>query len=308
MSFQLKSIVIILAALMVVALSTPTFAGAQVQRSKPLTSSTKYECESTYFASTVKVGTLLSAEATSGSYTAVFSGVRVKERYLSLFADFSVKASNSGRLLFSRSFNNRTQLPNFAPSEAMMCVARFAGSITPSVVLMYSDYGSNCCVYVDGFSLAPSNRTGAYAGIVEFQDAIRGMTRAKGHVVVVGVDNSFSGAFGAQAGNALPIKIYEFRDGKFVDTTRNYLGLIARDAAQWLRTFKSQTTAVHDLAPLAAWVADEDLLRKSSSAWNYVDQLESEGQLVTGPDNGPSGTAFIQRLKSILVAGGYQSG
>ena len=211
-----------------------------------------------------------------------FSGVRVKERYLSLFADFSVKASNSGRLLFSRSFNNRTQLPNFAPSEAIMCVARFAGSITPSVVLMYSDYGSNCCVYVDGFSLAPSNRTGAYAGIVEFQDAIRGMTRAKGHVVVVGVDNSFSGAFGAQAGNALPIKIYEFRDGKFVDTTRNYLGLIARDAAQWLRTFKSQTTAVHDLAPLAAWVADEDLLRKSSSAWNYVDQLESEGS--SSPD------------------------
>ena len=129
------------------------------------------------------------------------------------------------------------------------------------------------------------------------------MEAAGNDAVIVTADNAFAYKFASYAESAMPIKVLQFTAGRFVDVTRQDLGLVSADASNWWKAFNTNAPGT-GLGQLAAWVADECVLGQSTNAWSTVDQFETNGRL-TGPAGWPEGAAYVQTLKTFLATQGY---
>ena len=178
----------------------------------------------------------------------------------------------------------------------------------PDVVLELFTGGAHCCSVDQIFSWDP--RTKAY---VETQ---RNFGDPGALIVDLGhnhryelrtADDSFAYEFTAYAFSGLPIEILTFSHRHFTNVTRRYPSLIARDAAVWLKAYKSTAPSYQGSTGLiAAWAADEDLLGNSSMVSSYLSQEANAGHLKSGEGNVlPSGTKFVAKLQRFLRAHGY---
>ena len=180
----------------------------------------------------------------------------------------------------------------------------------PDVVLDLFSGGAHCCTVLQIFSYDAATR-----GYVEaernFGDpGVRFLDlRHNGRVELLTADDSFAYEFTSFAASGLPIAIFRFSRGRFIDVTRRYPKLIARDAAVWLSAFKSMapryqaTTGV-----IAAWAADEDLLGHAKLVATYLSAQARAGHLNSGGSGGvwPSGKRFVTKLERFLRAHGYR--
>ena len=120
--------------------------------------------------------------------------------------------------------------------------------------------------------------------------------------LIVTADDALNYAFNSFAFSGVPVKVLEAQGGRLVDTTRQHLDLVARDAPQWLKAFNDNPG--NGLGYLAGWVADQCLLGRAASAWTAVDQFNAAGRL-TGPSGWPTGSTYIGSLRSFLAHHGY---
>jgi hypothetical protein len=118
-----------------------------------------------------------------------------------------------------------------------------------------------------------------------------------GRPELVGHDPAFSAAFTAFVASAFPPQILRVDHGKLVDVTRSFPALVRADATtqrKLLRTLK-RTDDVRGV--LAAYVADEYLLRKSSVGLRELDRQRARGAITK---------AFRPYLLKKLKAWGYR--
>jgi hypothetical protein len=187
------------------------------------------------------------------------------------------------------------------PNSDALCLARFPGQKDPTLVLGLDTGMAHCCTVLRAIALSS-------AGLAAPVDDDAGNPGASldadgDNAVIATADNAFAYQFASYAGSAMPVKLLQFTAGRFVDVTRQNLGLVRADASRWWTAFNTNAPG-NRLGPLAAWVADECVLGQSTSAWATVDQLETKGEL-TGPAGWPEGTTYVQSLKAFLTTQRY---
>jgi hypothetical protein len=186
-------------------------------------------------------------------------------------------------------------------------VVALDGGAEPNVILSLWTGGANCCVVDQVFFYAPAAATYAVAthNFAYGGATIKDLDHNGRHEFVTD-DGRFKYEFTDGAASGLPIRILTFSAGRFLDVTRHYPALIAKDAALWLRTFR-QTLKYHDTVGLiAAWAADEELLGHRTLVTSYLHTQLLLGHLRTPtPDVQPGGQRFINHLMRFLRRLGY---
>ena len=118
-------------------------------------------------------------------------------------------------------------------------------------------------------------------------------------------DDRFAYQFTDFGDSSWPVQIWTYRSGRFLDVTRRFPALIRRDARrQWRRGLSKQYRSDNS-GFLAAWTADQCLLRRCASAFKQLNVLRREGRI--GPD--PTGDRTVRRylahLRRFLRRTGY---
>ncbi len=176
----------------------------------------------------------------------------------------------------------------------------------PDVVLDLYSGGAHCCTVVQIFSYDPGTMTYVETErVFGDPDAKVVDLRHDGRFEFLTADDSFAYEFTDFAASGLPIEILTFAGRHFTDVTRSYPKLVAKDAALWLKAFKSQAKQHYpdSVGVIAAWAADEDLLGHTKLVSRYLHQQAAAGHL-----NAPfaaGGTRFIAKLQKFLRRGGY---
>jgi hypothetical protein len=177
----------------------------------------------------------------------------------------------------------------------------------PDVVLDLYSGGAHCCTVLQIFSFDPAANT--YVGTErEFGDPDVRVAdlRRDGRFELLTADDSFAYRFTDYAASGLPIQIFTFAGGRFIDVTRSYPALIAKDAAIWLKAFKGMARAgdPDSVGVIAAWAADEDLLGHTGLVSRYLHRQAAAGHL--NAPFGAGGSRFVANLQRFLRRRGYR--
>ena len=174
----------------------------------------------------------------------------------------------------------------------------------PEVLLDLYSGGAHCCFISQVFSWDAATAT--YRK-VERNWGDPGYRLAdldhNGRVELTSADDRFAFAFAAFAFSGLPIQIWRYDHGAFVDVTGRYRALIAADARRWLRQFDHWAPQGEGRGFLAAWAADEERLGHGPLVARRLARALRAGQLRGGP---PSASAYVSALKRFLRRHGYR--
>jgi hypothetical protein len=176
----------------------------------------------------------------------------------------------------------------------------------PDVVLDLYSGGAHCCTVVQIFSFdAAANTYVKTDQVFGDPDARVVDLRHDGRFEFLTADDSFAYRFTDFAASGLPIEILTFAGGHFTDVTRSYPALVAKDAAFWLKAFKSMAREHYpdSVGVIAAWAADEDLLGHVKLVNRSLRQQAAAGHL--NAPGAAGGTKFIASLQKFLRRRGY---
>lgn len=162
------------------------------------------------------------------------------------------------------------------PADVPLCLARFAGSAQPTVLVGLSSSGANCCTVIQMFTLPAGASTWK-----ALDDAVGGTAAtvepAAGGALIVTADASFAGRFTDLAGSGMPVILQEVSGDSVVDVTAQHPTMVAADAARWWQAYLQRPQ--DPLGTLAAWAADECVLGRQRPAFATLDHLQQQGKL-----------------------------
>ena len=121
-------------------------------------------------------------------------------------------------------------------------------------------------------------------------------------------DDRFSYEFTDFADSSWPVQIWAYRNGDFTDVTRQFPAVIAADARrQWRYAFGRDSNGPRRRGVLAAWAADECLLRRCGEAFRRLETLRKKRRLdvrsLCPCDR--SARAYLLHLRRFLRRTGY---
>jgi hypothetical protein len=174
----------------------------------------------------------------------------------------------------------------------------------PEVLLDLYTGGAHCCSVSEVFSWNAATAT--YRN-VERNWWDPGYALAdldhNGRVEFRSADDHFAYAFAAFAFSGLPVQIWRYDHGTFVDVTQRYRALIATDARGWLRQFNHWARQGEGEGFLAAWAADEERLGQGALVDRKLSRALRAGQL---RGTTASGRRYVSDLKRFLRRHGYR--
>ena len=181
-------------------------------------------------------------------------------------------------------------------SASAVKVADLDGDGEPEVLVDVFSGGAHCCLTT---RLLTFNGTGYTPTDLDWRDLGYQLEDADGdgRPELVGNDPSFSEAFTAFAASAFPPLIFRLENGKLVDVTRAFPKLVRADAATQLKLLRKLKRGDDVRGVLAAYVADEYLLGKSSAGLRELDRQRARGAITK---------AFRPYLLKKLRAWGYR--
>ena len=287
-----------------------------------------YSCASPVYArSSQPAGSPVHAEVSFGGVRAVLTGTGVKGDGggLDVLANPVLRVTAPGRL--QRQWpvgmpagvtvgpRNGVTLASLRPGRDLpLCVATFDGPRPETAVLvgMYSG-GAHCCTWLSAYPVMPASLVLSRPVQQDLTDPGGIVASFRGRAMLVSADDRFAYRFDSYAGSALPLRVLDLQDNRFVDVTRRHKPMVRAEAAGLWETYrKAQGGGLGEgrgggLGVLAAWVADECLLGQGPAAWATVAGLERRG-LLSGGNAGsfwPTGAKYVSALRSFLRATGY---
>jgi hypothetical protein len=179
----------------------------------------------------------------------------------------------------------------------------------PDVLLDLYSGGAHCCWIEQVFSFDPGTMTYAMTqhNFGDPGEEIVDLAH-NGRFEFLTADDSFAYEFTDFAASGLPIQILTFSGGHFFNVTRQYPKLVARDAARWMKAFNgiSKQHYSDSVGVVAAWAADEELLRRVQSVNRFLSRQLALGHLnsALAPEE-PGGAKFVAKLRRFLRTHGY---
>jgi hypothetical protein len=178
------------------------------------------------------------------------------------------------------------------PGTSMLKVADLDGDGDPEVLVDTFSGGAHCCLTLrvltwDGTGYAPTD--------IDYRDVSYRLDDADGdgRPELVGQDPRFAAAFTAFAASAFPPQVLRVDHGKVTDVTRAFPKLVRADAADRLKDLRKARRGDDVRGLLAAYVADEYLLRKGSTGVREIDRQRRKGRVSAGFK-----ALLLKRLKS----------
>jgi hypothetical protein len=184
--------------------------------------------------------------------------------------------------------------------QGSLCVARLVPGEQPSMLLDLYTGGAHCCTVLDAYRFGSDRRT---LVSVDLGNPDGELVMEGGRLVIITADNSFAYAFSSFAGSGMPVEVLAFSGHAFTNVTRQYLGIVAEDSDTWQSGYYADPADASGL--IAAWVADEDLLGRSASAWSFIEGALRSHELKVTPWF-RTDAAYLKALRALLVKDGYQ--
>ena len=178
----------------------------------------------------------------------------------------------------------------------------------PDVVLDLFSGGAHCCSIEQIFSFDSGTMTYVKTERNFGDPGVQILDlKHNGRLEFLTADDSFAYEFTDFAASGLPIRILTFSNRHFTNVTRSFPGLIANDAAKWLSAFKSMAAQHYQdsVGVIAAWAADEDLLRHAGRVNRYLAKQVKAGHLHSALNPGETGKQFVAKLRRFLRSHGY---
>ncbi len=180
------------------------------------------------------------------------------------------------------------------------------GNGETDVILELNTGGAHCCTIVQVFSYNPAAMT--YMSTErDFGDAGARLAYVDSDepTIFESADDRFAYAFSSYAYSGLPVQIWRFQEGRFVDVTRAFPAAVTADAARWFKLFLANRRRGFGLGEIAAWAADEELLGHGAKVARTLARQARLHDLRSGDGLTPGGRAFIKKLDRFLKQTGY---
>jgi hypothetical protein len=175
---------------------------------------------------------------------------------------------------------------------------------SPDVILNLYSGGAHCCTITQVYRYDPGTRR--YAIVQhDFADPGSLLRTLGGGYVFLSADDRFAYTFTSFAFSGLPLAIWSFASGRFVDVTARFPVQLAADATRQYRAYLANRRQGLGLGFIAAWAADEDLLGHSALVTRTLVAQSRAGDLRSADGFARHGDAFIAQLKRFLVTTGY---
>jgi hypothetical protein len=189
------------------------------------------------------------------------------------------------------------------PGNVVLEVTKLARNGSPDVVLNLYSGGAHCCSITQVYRYDRSSGTYVRAQR-DFGDPGARLETLAGRPVFLSADDRFAYEFAAFAFSGMPVQLWSFSGGRFVDVTARYPKLIERDAARQLGAWRANRSQGVGLGFIAAWAADEDLLGHESLVRSTLAHALARGELrsIAG---WKGGAAFVAQLQRFLAGAGY---
>ncbi|MEP0870915.1 hypothetical protein NDA01_13990 [Trichocoleus desertorum AS-A10] len=259
---------------------------------------------------------LLPAPATATSKTAQAGNVKAELAYqkanteFTQFNDLRLKITRGGKTLLDQPLpDSEGNWPLVAlgtdwakeNAQAAFQVRDLDGNQEPEVLIDLFTGGAHCCTYSLIYRYNPNSRKYSYDrfewgnGGYQLQDLDK-----NGVPEFNGRNDAFAYAFGSYAASGYPLQIWQYRQGKMVDVTRQYPKLIHNDAYFWWQTFveRQNDDVEYGKGALAAYLADKYLLGQEQDGWQKVQKAYK----------GPDRQQYFTELRRFLRQTGYISG
>ena len=194
-----------------------------------------------------------------------------------------------------------------APPAGPLQVIDLEGTGELTVVLHLYTGGEHCCEVLQVLSYDPG--TGSYAlAERDFGDAADLVSDVNGdrRLEIESADDRFAYQFTSFAFSGLPLQIWRFQGGRFVEATRGFARALGADAARQWSAFLANRRRGLGLGFIAAWTADEVLLGRRAAAERRLRGEARAHRLRSGDRLSPSGMAYIAKLNRFLARDGYR--
>jgi hypothetical protein len=229
------------------------------------------------------------------------------------FHNIRLSISQAGKKLYSQPVTSKACGkfcdPSILPGQPPLQLADLAQDGEPDVLLNLFTGGAHCCSLVQVFSYDPGTQT---FGMVEHDFGDPGYRlenlpiNGQKHPEFVTADDTFAGRFTDFAASGLPVQVLDLFHRQFQNVTRNYPSLVSRDAARWLKAYKSMARSGYrdSVGVIAAWAADEDQLGHLKLVARYLRTQAAAGHLNSALGT-PNGVRFVAQLQVFLRKQGY---
>ncbi len=261
---------------------------------------------------TASVALAATQTVSAGNVTATFSFSGAYPNY----RDLHLTIAQAGQVLYDKPVVSEPQVcgkycapVSTSARHPSVSVLDLEDNGQENVVLGLYSGGAHCCYVDQVFSLNQATMTYVKTEY-EFGDPGAQIVDLghNGRYQFLTADDSFAYEFTDYAASGLPIRILAFSDDRFVNITRKFPKLIARDAAAWLRAYRSEAKAGYpdSVGLIAAWAADEDELGHSAQVAGYLAKQAKDGHLNSPlAPVVPEGRKFVAKLQRFLRAHGY---
>jgi hypothetical protein len=188
-----------------------------------------------------------------------------------------------------------------------LAVGDLEGNGQPAVVLELSTGGAHCCSVLQVFSFDPGTMT--YRSVErDFGDpgALVTNLAGDGRLEIESADDRFAYEFTPYAYSGLPLQIWSFREGRFIDVTKQFPEAVAADATRQFKGFLANRRQGYGLGLIAAWAADQELLGHDGLVRTTLAREVRHGRLRSREHYAPAGRAFVVKLMRFLARSGYR--
>ncbi|MCT7951414.1 hypothetical protein NG798_16555 [Ancylothrix sp. C2] len=200
-------------------------------------------------------------------------------------------------------------------TNAVEEITQFLGVSEPKVIdldqdnyreiaLSLSTRGAHCCSYTLIYTYNPANDSynrlqvdwGNFPSAGKLEDIDENGTQE-----FIARDDRFSGEFAGYAGSFRPIQIWQYRNGKMLDVTRNYPKIVYNDAYQFWQFYNTELRRQPNpnlpqiQSVFAAYLANKYLLNQQADGWKRIRELY----------NFSDRQQYFTRLEKFLKDAGY---
>ncbi len=251
--------------------------------------------------------------ATSGTVTAHFTYERTGRDY----SKFHLTIERDGRKLFDRPLPSGCRsgpcgvVPaNRTAGTDSVAVRDVNGDREPDVIVDLFTGGAHCCEVSTVYSFVEGSGTYSVRRH-DWADAgyrLRDLGK-DGQFEFYSADARFGYRYSSYAESYLPVRIFRLREGKLVDVTTSFRGVLRADARSALRLYRKQRSRrdVNVRGMLAAYAADRYRLGERKGARQTLFRALGRGDLnpAHALDAGPFARSYIARVDRFLRKIGY---
>jgi hypothetical protein len=199
-----------------------------------------------------------------------------------------------------------TMVPLSAHGGKPIVVRDLDGDGEPEIVLDFFWGGAHCCSWSRIYRWDAG--AGDYRSLAHSWGDLGYRLRdldGDGHIELVSADDRFAYAFASFADSSFPVEILAYRAGRLVETTRSFPALVRTDASRQWALFRHARGHRAVRGVLAAWAADECLLRHCGTAFAKLRRL---GAALSSPleMDRTSSTNYLRSLRAFLRKTGYE--